>query len=151
MKTEFIFNDGGRKEAGYKGQTGDCVCRAICIITGKPYQEVYDVLANGHATQRKGKRRITALTGVRTAAKGISVRRQWFKKYMQSLGFIWVPTMFVGQGCKVHLNADELPKGRLVISVSKHYTSMIDGIINDIYNPQRESGRCVYGYFKYEF
>ena len=37
---KFNYNDGGRLEAGYKGQTGDCVCRAICIATGKPYQEV---------------------------------------------------------------------------------------------------------------
>ena len=82
-------------------------------------------------------------------AKGINTKRKWFKDYMISLGFIWVPTMLVGQGCKVHLNTDELPKGRLVVSVSKHFTAMIDGVINDIYNPQRESGRCVYGYFKY--
>jgi hypothetical protein len=52
---KFEENDGGRKEAGYKGKTGDCVCRAICIATGKPYQEVYDRLASGNASQRKGK------------------------------------------------------------------------------------------------
>jgi hypothetical protein len=51
----FIFNDGGRAEAGYKGQTGDCVCRSICIVTGKPYDEVYQALAEGNFTQRKSK------------------------------------------------------------------------------------------------
>lgn len=35
-------NDGGRKAAGYKGITGDCVCRAIAIGTGQPYQTVYE-------------------------------------------------------------------------------------------------------------
>jgi hypothetical protein len=38
------FNDGGRSEAGFHGKTGDCVCRAIAIATGKPYAEVYSEL-----------------------------------------------------------------------------------------------------------
>ena len=40
-----IITDGGRKESGYKSKkSGDCVCRAISIATGKDYQEVYDAL-----------------------------------------------------------------------------------------------------------
>ena len=31
------YNDGGRSAAGFSGKTGDCVCRAIAIATGKPY------------------------------------------------------------------------------------------------------------------
>lgn len=160
----FKYNDGGRLVAGYKGTTGDCVCRSICIVTGKPYDEVYNNLAIGNANQRKGKHERKA-TGQKTAAKGINVKRKWFIEYMTSLGFSWHPTMFVGEGCKVHLQSDELPKGRLVVVVSKHYTAVIDGVINDIYNPQRGGGswikvengietrgatsqRCVYGYWK---
>ena len=30
----YAFDDGGRAPAGYKGTTGDCVCRAIAIATG---------------------------------------------------------------------------------------------------------------------
>lgn len=41
---EFKHNDGGRSEAGYKGITGDCAVRAISIVTGKSYQEVYDAI-----------------------------------------------------------------------------------------------------------
>jgi hypothetical protein len=37
--------------------------------------------------------------------------------------------------------------GRLVVAVSKHYTAVIDGVIHDTHNPQREGKRCVYGYF----
>ena len=57
---------------------------------------------------------------------------------MRSIGFEWVPTMLVGQGCKVHLSAGELPTGRLVVSVSKHYTCVIDGVVHDTWDPQRE-------------
>jgi hypothetical protein len=41
---KFVYNDGGRAAAGYKGNAGDCACRAIAIATGKPYQEVYNAL-----------------------------------------------------------------------------------------------------------
>lgn len=144
---QFQSNDGGRSAAGYKGFAGDCVCRAICIATGKPYQEVYDVLANGNATQRRGKRESKSKAGKVTAAHGINTKRKWFNDYMQSLGFTWTPTMFIGQGCKVHLRENELPKGRLVVNVSGHFTSVIDGVLNDTYDCSRGGIRCVYGYY----
>jgi hypothetical protein len=144
--TQFKFNDGGRAEAGYKGFAGDCVCRAICIVTELPYQQVYDRLSIGNATQRQrkkyGKR-------IKSAAHGISTKRKWFEDYMTELGFTWVPTMKIGQGCKVHLKADELPMGRIIVNVSKHFTTMIDGVINDTYDPSRGGTRCVYGYYIY--
>jgi hypothetical protein len=34
---KFVFNDGGRAAAGYKGLAGDCLIRSIAILTGKPY------------------------------------------------------------------------------------------------------------------
>jgi hypothetical protein len=52
----YIKDDGGREAAGYEGDAGDCVCRAIVIASGRPYREVYDRLAEGNATQRKTKR-----------------------------------------------------------------------------------------------
>jgi hypothetical protein len=146
----YQYNDGGREQAGYKGRTGDCVCRAICIVAKLPYKEVYDRLATANAEQRKSKKN-KAKDGVRTASKGISVKRKWFKSYMAELGFIWNPTMFIGQGCKTHLNANELPStGRIVVALSKHYTSVIDGVLNDTYDCSRNGKRCVYGYYIYK-
>ena len=131
----FTYNDGGRKAAGYKGHAGDCVARAIAIAANLPYAEVYDTLAKGMGTQR-----VTKRTGKRSASArdGVTVKRKWFKDYMATLGFRWVPTMAIGTGCTVHLTAQELPTGRLVVSVSKHYTAMIDGVINDTHDPRRE-------------
>jgi len=150
----FIYNDGGRAAAGFKGKTGDCVTRAISIATGKPYKEVYDALNELAKNERKGKRK----RSVSSSRNG--VYRCTYEKYLLSLGFTWVPTMQIGKGCKVHLNPAELPSGTLVISLSKHLTTMINGIIYDIYDP-RERGntidqfgnvlpqaqRCVYGYY----
>lgn len=154
---DYEFDDGGRAAAGYKGTAGDCVARSVAIASGLPYAEVYRALADGTGTQRRskwGKRK------GRTAREGILTRRKWFRDYMVSIGFRWVPTMRIGQGCKMHLLAGELPMGRLVVALSKHSTAVIDGVIHDIFDPtratiiiqgdnERMSHRCVYGYWEF--
>lgn len=137
MNNQFNYNDGGRAQAGFSGLTGDCVCRAVAIATGKPYQEAYDALAAGSANERRTKHK--GASGRRTAAHGIHVKRGWFKRYMEGLGWKWTPTMQIGSGCKIHLCAEELPAGRLIVSVSRHYTAVIDGVINDTHDPRREA------------
>lgn len=139
-------NDGGRETAGYKSGAGDCVCRAVAIASSRPYQEVYDRMARETKLQRASKRQKKR---GRTARNGISVKRKWFKDYMTELGFKWVPTMKIGTGCVVHLKEDELPMGRLVVSLSKHYTAVIDGHVHDTYDPSRDGTRCVYGYWQH--
>lgn len=143
---DFNFNDGGRADAGYKGTTGDCVTRAIAIAAELPYKEVYNRLAEGNAKQRITKKSRKS-AGQRTASKGITVQKKWFKDYMKELGFEWVATMQIGSGCKVHLDEDELPKGRLVCNVSRHSCAVIDGVLNDTYDCSRMGTRCVYGYW----
>lgn len=140
---QFTFNDGGRAAAGWRGTAGDCVTRAVAIATGLPYMEVYDALSKGCREQRVTRRS----TRKASARNGVHVRRKWFKDYMKSLGWSWTPTMHIGSGCKVHLKASELPMGRLIVSVSKHMTTVVDGVVHDIYDPSRNETRCVYGYW----
>ena len=173
----FIFNDGGRAAAGYKGSARDCVVRSIAIATGKPYQEVYrDIECYASAERPRGRKR--------RSSPRLGVQIPTIRRYMKALGWTWVPTMKIGQGCKVHLADGELPKtGRLVVSVSHHLTAVIEGDIHDTFDPRREEtsevwtrrmnynlaageqiisrqenmgtmtvarkigGRCVYGYF----
>ena len=143
----YTYNDGGRKAAEYKGTANDCVCRAIAIAAELPYQEVYDALAEGNATQRE--RRSKSHTGVKTARSGIFTKRKWFKDYMGGLGFNWTPTMQIGSGCQVHLREDELPtEGRLVLSLSRHLAAYIDGVLRDTCDGSRDGTRCVYGYWR---
>ena len=146
MSIVFNYNDGGRAAAGFSGTTGDCVTRAISIASGKPYKEVYERLAEGNFKQRRskhdsGKRK-------KTAAEGINTDRKWFKDYMAEIGFEWFPCMSIGTGCKVHVNADELPQGNLVLSLSRHMTAVIDGVLYDNHDCSRDGTRCVYGYWK---
>jgi hypothetical protein len=142
---DFNYNDGGRTEAGFKGSAGDCVCRAIAIASGRPYAEIYSRLAEGNGTQRRSKH--DSGKRIKTANDGIFTTRKWFKDYMVELGFVWVPTMKIGSGCTVHLRAGEIPAGRIICSLSRHYTAVIDGVINDTHDPSREGTRCVYGYW----
>jgi hypothetical protein len=147
---EFVYNDGGRAEAGYKGTAGDCVCRAIAIATEKPYKEVYIGLNALLKANIKKFKHSTCRDGA---------PREVYEAYLKSIGWKWVPTMKIGTGCKVHLQADELPGGNIICRLSKHLTAVIDGVIHDTYDP-RNNGveyvdgikhklpqRCVYGYF----
>jgi hypothetical protein len=138
----FIHNDGGRGAAGFKGTTGDCVTRAIAIATGKPYQEVYDALNALSQNERRGKRK----RGKSSSRTG--VYRATYEKYLHSMGWIWVPTMKIGSGCKVHLRTEELPDGPLVVAVSRHLVAVIDGTIHDLSDCSRSGTRCVYGYYR---
>lgn len=143
---QFIYDDGGRAAAGYNGKARDCVCRSLAIASGRPYREVYERLAKGRGNQRASTR---ISKKAASARNGINVRRKWFRDYMAELGAIWTPTMHIGSGCKVHLKERELPNGRLMVSVSRHYTTVINGVIHDTHNPHREGNRCIYGYWNF--
>jgi hypothetical protein len=137
---KFVYDDGGRAAAGYKGRAGDCVVRAIAIACQKPYQEVYDAinLVARSESNDGSRKRSSARTGV---------SRITYEKYLKQLGWVWVPTMSIGSGCRVHLKVEELPAGRLVVRLSRHLCAVVDGVIHDIYKPDRQGIRCVYGYF----
>ena len=55
--------------------------------------------------------------------------------------------MFIGKGCQVHLNENELPEGTLIVSVSKHLTCVKNHKLFDTYDCSRNGKRCVYGYY----
>jgi hypothetical protein len=131
----FVYDDGGREAAGFRGDAGDCATRAIAIATGAPYREVYDALAERQAAKGKP----------RSARNGVA--RDVWKTYLLEHGWVWTPTMRIGSGCTVHLRADELPGGVLIVQVTRHIVAVVDGVIHDTYDPSRDGTRCVYGYF----
>jgi len=132
---QFRYNDGGRAEAGFKGNARDCVTRAIAIVSGLPYKDVY-----GEISRRLGKGK----------SPRDGVKKNVYEPYMEELGFEWTPTMKIGQGCKVHLEPEELPSGRIIARCSRHVVAVIDGVVHDTYDSTREGKRCVYGYWTYK-
>lgn len=126
------YNDGGRSKY-YNASARDCVTRAVAIAAGVDYKEAY--------------RAITKLIGY-TPRNGVF--NADVKKIMKHFGGQWTPCMTIGSGCKVHLADNEVPmQGRIVCNCSGHLVAVIDGVINDIYDPSRGGTRCVYGYWTF--
>lgn len=136
-----VYDDGGRAAAGFRGHTGDCVCRAVAIATGQPYRVVYDALNAAGAAERLTRRR-------RRSSARLGVRKSTTRAFVAGLGWTWTPTMAVGVGCRVHLRPGELPPGRLIVSVSRHLVAVVDGVVHDTHDPCRGGTRCVYGYWQ---
>jgi len=137
-----VYDDGGRAAAGYNGTTGDCVARAIAIAAQLPYAPVYESLRDN----KRGQPKIKGKVGGKR--DGINTRRKWFKEYMRALGWNWTPTTGIFTRCKVHMRAQELPKGRLIVATSRHYVAVIDGIIHDTHNSSDDGRRLVLGYWR---
>jgi hypothetical protein len=138
----WMYDDGGRADAGYKGGTGDCFVRAVAIATERPYREVYDLTNAIAKTEPRSKTR----RGQSNARLG--VHRWTADRVCAQLGLEWTPTMKIGSGTTVHVRADELPAGRLVLSLSRHYAAFVDGLLHDTYDVSREGTRAVYGYYR---
>ena len=136
----FQFNDGGRADAGYKGRTGDCVVRAIAIASGLPYRQVYDAINDIAAKERPTR------AGKRSSSR-LGVFKKTYHDYILGLGFRWAACMQIGSGCQVHVRADELPAGRLILRLSRHLAAFIDGVLHDTEDCGRDGARCVYGYY----
>lgn len=137
----WVYDDGGREAAGFKGSTGDCVTRAIAIATGFPYREVYDRLNDEAKRERPRnlKRRSNSRLGV---------HRRTFGRYLNELGFGWTPLMGIGTGCKHHLAIGEVPMhGRHIMSLSRHVCAVVNGVVLDTSDPGHDGTRCIYGYW----
>ena len=147
---KYVYDDGGRAVAGFRGSAeGDCVCRAISIAAQLPYDVVYDRINDVAQTERPRIRVRGKLRGKRAprSSARTGVIKPTTRRILEQLGWKWVPTMFIGHGTKVHLTDGELPMGRLIVQCSKHLTTVIDGVIHDIYDPSRDGTRAVYGYW----
>jgi|TARA_B110000881_G_scaffold201092_1_gene199886 hypothetical protein len=144
----FKVDDGGRAAAGFKGKTGDCVVRSIAIATGMSYQKVYQDLYNSNEKFRiNSKTKLARSLKPKNDSPRTGTHRIVLKNYLKQLGWKWTPTMFIGQGCKVHLKKEELPNGTLIVSCSKHITVVKNGVLHDAYDCSRNGTRCVYGYW----
>ncbi len=127
----FHYNDGGRSNYFKAQHVGDCGTRAMAIASGRDYKEIYNAFRKLYGQSPRN-----------------GLPRKIFHKLAQELGATWRSTMQIGAGCTVHMRVGEIPmQGRIVLNVSGHYCAVIDGVINDTYDPSRNGDRCVYGYW----
>ena len=140
----FEYNDGGRSKYFSASNVRDCVTRAIANATGVDYKEAYDAINALAKKERASKRK----SGRSNARNG--VYSDTYRKYIEgTLGWVWVPCMTIGSGCKTHLRDGELPtKGNYIVRTSHHLTCIKDGVLVDTYDCSRDGDRCVYGYWR---
>lgn len=131
----FIQNDGGRAEAGYKGRANDCVVRAVAIAGQLPYKQVY----------RQMNVYLYSYAHGRTARQ--AVPRFIIEKFMKMLGWKYVPAKQYGKHSNMHLNAKELPAGRIIADMDGHVSAVIDGVIHDTWDASNGGETPVLGYW----
>lgn len=127
-KMNFTYNDGGRKNAGYKGSAGDCGARAMAIALGLDYKTAYNKLAQ--ANKDKG--------FAKSARDGIY--KDIYSDVLKSHGWIWHSApKFVGRKAK----CSDMPSGTVIARQAGHYVAVVNGIPNDVWD---SSEKMVYGF-----
>jgi len=152
-RCRWVKDDGGRSESGIPRAdqaVGDCVARAIAIATQRPYREVHDALVvrsvqHAHVDNSAYGKWVRRRGGVRAFDADHGCSDGAYGSYLESLG--WKFTSTKGQR-KVHLRADELPPGRLIVRVSRHLVAVIDGVIRDTHDSGGAGRRPVTGYWR---
>jgi hypothetical protein len=66
-----------------------------------------------------------------------------YAPYLKSLGWNYVST----KGQKVHLRADRLPRGKLIVRIRRHLVAVIDHVIHDTHDCGRAGHVRVEGYW----
>lgn len=84
--------------------------------------------------------------------KGLTARKGLPKavlfEVMKRFGFEWTALCSPGSKERKHLSASELPNGRIICRVTRHVVAVIDGVIYDNHDPQRDESRMVYGFWR---
>ena len=125
----YNYNDGGKKEAGFKSDQ-DCGIRAVAIACELSYNEARSILKQAAKNGKMGSRQIS---------KGIYKEDMSFA--LRGLGWTWMPAPKL-EGRKARYK--DLPKGRVIARMAKHYSAVIDGEIHDTWDC---SEKMVYGYW----
>lgn len=115
----YEHDDGGRIAAGYKGEAGDCVTRALAILTGKPYRELYRELARAQQS----------VTGTRSARNGISSKA--YQKVYAAHGLTKVK---LPKGPRPTYTEAHRRYGNCIVSTTRHVCALVDGKLRDIFD-----------------
>ena len=125
----YVKNDGGRADAGMRGKS-DCGIRAVSIACQLPYKDAQKLLRE---YSRRGK------MGNGTISRG--VYKEDMDAALRSLGWEWKKApRLEGRKARYH----DLPQGRHIARMAKHYAAIIDGDLHDDWD---SSHKMVYGYW----
>lgn len=140
-------SDGGRKDAGFKGHTGDCVVRAITHATGKPYIEVYNDLttitntAKVKFSKEFGREGNTIKRTIKNKTARNGVYPEHAALYLKPLG--WEIEKVRGIGNPVPMKLIDFPhkEGAYIVAIKNHYVAVVDGVALDTWDSVSEKIR----------
>jgi hypothetical protein len=155
-RCRWVKDDGGRSRSGvargHKDAVGDCVARAIAIAAQRPYREVHDALIAAKvrevATSKEAwAKRARHKGGISWFHADYGVTNKEYGPYLAGLGWKYTSTKELPRGKGVHLRANELPNGRLIVCLPRHLVAVIDGVIHDTGDCSDEGRRRIRGYW----
>lgn len=138
MHNDFVYDDGGRAEAGYQAtHVGDCVPRAIAIATGIPYKKVLTDLYEKQKIYywtRYSPKNPHPTTGTQPAV---------YDAYLKDLG--WKKIYVKGN---LRFRKDNLPKRKkLIVRTDRHLAAVIDGKLRDTYESSKQGEKLIRSYW----
>jgi hypothetical protein len=92
-------------------------------------------------------RRARRRGGVRAFHADHGVHIEVSDRYLKALGWRYTSTKELPRGRGVHLRADELPRGRLIVQLPRHLVAVIDGVIHDTRDCSDDGRRRIQGYW----
>lgn len=127
---EYMWHDGGRRQSGRKGTTGDCVVRATAIAlhhgkpTGQDYDRLYKIMADMHYDVR----------GVRSCRKGVA--KKAYYPVLEALGFehIKLTTKAEGRKWLTFTEAWNRYRRSMIVQKAKHVLAIVDGTMLDTFD-----------------
>jgi hypothetical protein len=155
-RCKWVKDDGGRSRSGiargHKDSVGDCVVRAIAIATKKPYREVHDALIAATVryvatSKEEWAKYVRRKGGISWFHADHGVHTEVSGPYLEDLSWKYTSTKHLPRGKGVHLRADELPSGRLIVDLPGHFVAVIDGVIHDTHDCSDEGCRRIHGYW----
>ena len=144
---ELVYTDGGKSESGVKKGSGDCAVRALAIAAELPYLDALRLLEVKQGEWLSASRSRHARGDRGSVSPLHGTWREALDAALAELGWQWHATMRIGSGCTMRLRASELPSGRIIVRLSRHYAAVIDGVLHDDHDCSRGGTRCVYGYW----
>lgn len=131
MLIGYACDDGGRSDAGFRGDTGDCAVRAIAILTRTPYAVVYRRMAAcmraaGYAASGNAYRQ-RPRHGLKPA---ISARNlQDLVKTSFGLSRVMLP-----RGPRPTYSEAWVLHGDCIVGTAKHVCAIVDGDLRDTFD-----------------
>lgn len=104
----------------------DCAVRAICVVSGEKYQDIY--------------RQINAFRRV-TGAKKYNTAQNPHRFVEDVMG---ARKITFGNKISVREFAKSYPRGRYILDMNGHWSTMVDGTVYDTWDPVRKKINFVY-------